>query len=231
MFLQIGMKRGIMVLTGGSVPHGAGAQTHRYRQRLPVCLVEENPLAAAYVSSVLKTQFEVETTCPELLLKAAKKSATVVMVVDTNTLSILVSEFLLLLRQTYDDPRLIILDFPLETPKWLSLVPLGIRGFVSYAEADLRLCEACQAVHAGKLWLSREILEQYLESSRVRLRKVHTELTARERSVVDLIRQKLSNKEVSCRLQISESTVKFHLKNIFMKLQIRDRCQLSTSGE
>jgi DNA-binding NarL/FixJ family response regulator len=48
-------------------------------------------------------------------------------------------------------------------------------------------------------------------------------LTARERLVVELLQQRLCNKEISARLSISQATVKFHLANIFNKLGLHDR--------
>ncbi|HWQ12092.1 MAG TPA: response regulator transcription factor, partial [Roseiflexaceae bacterium] len=48
-------------------------------------------------------------------------------------------------------------------------------------------------------------------------------LTAREREVLDLVGQGLSNKLIARRLQISEHTVKFHLSSIFAKLGAASR--------
>ncbi len=48
-------------------------------------------------------------------------------------------------------------------------------------------------------------------------------LTARERQVLELISQDLSNKEIAARLSLSTHTVKNHVHRILKKLQIRDR--------
>jgi DNA-binding NarL/FixJ family response regulator len=48
-------------------------------------------------------------------------------------------------------------------------------------------------------------------------------LTPRERLVVELLQQRLCNKEISARLNVSEATVKFHLENVFNKLGVHDR--------
>lgn len=50
-------------------------------------------------------------------------------------------------------------------------------------------------------------------------------LTAREREVLLLLRDGLTNRAISRRLGISESTVKAHLTSIFQRLGVRDRTQ------
>jgi DNA-binding NarL/FixJ family response regulator len=51
------------------------------------------------------------------------------------------------------------------------------------------------------------------------------ELTAREREVLELIAQGLSNHEIAERLVISPKTVRNHITSIFSKLQVADRTQ------
>ncbi|OZB99032.1 response regulator transcription factor [Paenibacillus sp. XY044] len=52
-------------------------------------------------------------------------------------------------------------------------------------------------------------------------------LTAREREILGLVAKGLSNREISSQLEISEHTVKNHLKNILQKLHLENRVQLA----
>jgi ATP/maltotriose-dependent transcriptional regulator MalT len=60
----------------------------------------------------------------------------------------------------------------------------------------------------------------------------HELLTAREREILGLIGNALSNKEIARRLQISDKTVKTHLHHIYVNLHQsgRYRALLSSSG-
>jgi two-component system nitrate/nitrite response regulator NarL len=53
------------------------------------------------------------------------------------------------------------------------------------------------------------------------------ELTHRERQILRLVCEGLSNKEIGRRLKITDGTVKVHLHNIFEKLQASNRTVLT----
>jgi DNA-binding NarL/FixJ family response regulator len=54
-----------------------------------------------------------------------------------------------------------------------------------------------------------------------------TALTQRERQIMRLVSEGLSNKEIGRRLNIGDGTIKVHLHNIFQKLEIRNRTVLA----
>jgi LuxR family maltose regulon positive regulatory protein len=61
---------------------------------------------------------------------------------------------------------------------------------------------------------------------RVRAKALGTEyyvLSKQERKIVHLIAQGKSNKEIARKLEIAPETVKSHIKNIFIKLEVNDR--------
>jgi DNA-binding CsgD family transcriptional regulator len=56
-------------------------------------------------------------------------------------------------------------------------------------------------------------------------------ITQRESQVIELVKRRLSNKEIAEILKIKESTAKFHLSNIFSKLQVNRRSELQDKGQ
>ena len=64
-----------------------------------------------------------------------------------------------------------------------------------------------------------EILNYELDKEKIDL------LSKREIGVLMLTAQGLSNRNIACKLKISERTVKNHLSNIFRKIEVVDRTQ------
>jgi len=60
--------------------------------------------------------------------------------------------------------------------------------------------------------------------------EIKDKLTKMESRVIELIASGFSNKEIANKLSISDKTVKAHLTNIFMKLNIENRYQLIVYG-
>lgn len=64
--------------------------------------------------------------------------------------------------------------------------------------------------------------QQYALNQMISLELAET-FTKREYEIMELLESNFSNQELAKRLFISESTLRFHLKNIYRKLQVRNR--------
>ena len=106
----------------------------------------------------------------------------------------------------------------------------GIDGFVELHKTwQTELPLAIRAVLGGQPWVPPEILVAFVKQAKMlldaQLLPGHS-LTAREGQVLQLLMRRLTNKEISSALSISERTVKFHVSNILSKLQLEDRRSL-----
>ena len=106
----------------------------------------------------------------------------------------------------------------------------GIDGFVELHKTwQTELPLAIRAVLGGQPWVPPEILVAFVKQAKMlldaQLLPGHS-LTAREGQVLQLLMRRLTNKEISNALGISERTVKFHVSNILSKLQLEDRRSL-----
>jgi DNA-binding NarL/FixJ family response regulator len=108
----------------------------------------------------------------------------------------------------------------------------GIDGFVELHktwQAELPKAELPKAIHCvvkGQTWAPPEVLLAFVQQAKwlldAQLLPGHS-LTAREGQTLQLLMRRLTNKEISSALSISERTVKYHVSNILSKLQLQDR--------
>jgi DNA-binding NarL/FixJ family response regulator len=109
----------------------------------------------------------------------------------------------------------------------------GVRGVFCYAETPFRaLCKCIRCVHSGQVWANSRQLGYLLDAmaSVQSLRLVSANgnqlLTERERQVVALVADGLSNREVARELNLTHNTIKKYLFRIFDKLGISSRVEL-----
>ncbi len=98
-------------------------------------------------------------------------------------------------------------------------IEAGAAGYVFKDSTDEKLLPAIRAVASGQRWIPEEVAKR-LES-----RRLFEELTPRELLILNEVVKGLANKQIADVLNISENTVKWHLKNILGKLCVADRAE------
>jgi DNA-binding NarL/FixJ family response regulator len=106
----------------------------------------------------------------------------------------------------------------------MTALRMGARAIVQKRFAFETLIEAVRTAADGLVWLP-PLLQTQLAAQLVGPEV--KQLTERESEIVRYVADGLRNAEVAQRLSISESTVKSHLNNIFQKLGLRDRVELT----
>jgi DNA-binding NarL/FixJ family response regulator len=108
----------------------------------------------------------------------------------------------------------------------LAAMKAGASGYVLKGAGASELIGVLRSVHAGEVYVAPALAWGMLrELSRPRPSDPFDELTAREREVLELVAQGLSNQEIAHRLSLAEKTVKHHMTNILGKLQVRSRVE------
>ncbi|MCY7348137.1 MAG: response regulator transcription factor, partial [Pyrinomonadaceae bacterium] len=82
--------------------------------------------------------------------------------------------------------------------------------------------KAIRVVNAGKKYIPADIAEILSENFG------QEELTPREQNILQMLVGGNSNKEIAFDLNVSENTVKTHVKNVFEKLGVSDRTSAAT---
>jgi DNA-binding NarL/FixJ family response regulator len=109
---------------------------------------------------------------------------------------------------------------------------VGASGFLVKDTEPADLVKAVRAVAAGDAQLSPSVTRRLIEHVAVGAKPLPHErpdvarLTEREREVVTLVGEGLSNEEIAGRLVVSPATAKTHVSRSMVKLGVRDRAQL-----
>ncbi|MEV6649480.1 response regulator transcription factor [Streptomyces sp. NPDC051219] len=130
------------------------------------------------------------------------------------------------MRELANPARVLIVTSFTEQRTVVPALRAGASGYV-YKDVDPdALAGAIRSVHAGHVLLQPEVAEALLaqEESSGGTGRGST-LTEREREVLGLIADGRSNREIARALVLSEKTVKTHVSNILMKLDLSDRTQ------
>ena len=124
----------------------------------------------------------------------------------------------------YPDTRVVVLTSFGDESRIIAALEAGAQGYLlKHTEPDA-LMDAIRAVHAGEVPLDPRAGRVLLDRRR-RPVAVRTDISQREREVLELVAQGLANKQVGRRLGISERTVKAHLTSVFQRIGVSDRVQ------
>jgi DNA-binding NarL/FixJ family response regulator len=130
------------------------------------------------------------------------------------------------LRELANPAKVLIVTSFTEQRTVVPALRAGAAGYV-YKDVDPEaLAGAIRSVHAGHVLLQSEVAGALLAQDGPGTGQGrNTSLTDREREVLGLIADGRSNREIARALVLSEKTVKTHVSNILMKLDLADRTQ------
>jgi DNA-binding NarL/FixJ family response regulator len=197
-----------------------------HRAKPTVFLFEPHPLTIGYLRAALKKARPVSVLeCPATLALCEQDLARSVFVFDRATHGDSIADGLGRLRERFPDAKAVLLDFECRPEDQFHMLLVGFKGVVLYEDVEEKLPAAILSVLSGGYWVDDAVLAQYVQERprKPAARDAQDGLTQREIEVAELLKRKLSNKEISVSLAVSEGTVKFHIANIFSKLGVRDR--------
>ena len=204
------------------------------RTTVKVCVVAQNCLVEAYLREVLKRDRLICTlTLKQVMHSFPLQRSKAVFVVDQCGLEVPLAECLRQLRRRSVDPRFLILDHAKSKEGIAQLLAMGAHGYVPHADVSQVLVRAIFFVAANEFWVPPDAFREFLREATSILQKDlrgRQTTTSRENEILELVRRRLSNREIAELLHIRVSTVKFHLSNIFSKTQTKSRRDLRTSS-
>jgi DNA-binding NarL/FixJ family response regulator len=127
------------------------------------------------------------------------------------------------IRRDMPDTEVIALTSVLEDASVVGAVKAGAIGYLLKDTESEELCRAIKAAAAGQVQLSPQAAARLMRE--VRAPESPETLTERETDVLRLLAHGLANKEIARQLNIGEKTVKTHVSNVLLKLNVRSRTQ------
>ena len=196
---------------------------------------EDHHLVREGVVALLRTQADFRIvgdaeTSREIMTSAIELEPDIV-VLDVLLLNDLSGiEILRQLRPRLPRTRFVMLSMHAEVPYVLDALQHGASAYVLKQSSAEELVRAVRAARAGKTYLSPPLSVEMLESYRARTRNdtkdPYLTLTKREREVLHLVVQGLSNALIAARLGIGKRTVESHRQSGMNKLDLRHLAQL-----
>lgn len=121
------------------------------------------------------------------------------------------------IRQEFPLARIIILTTYDTDEDIFRGLQAGAKGYLLKDARMSTLLDAIRQVHAGQNYIPPSV------GAKLATRLSSPKLSDREQEVLQLIAQGNSNADIATNLGISEGTIKYHITNIFSKLDVSDR--------
>ena len=131
-------------------------------------------------------------------------------------------ELLITIRREFSNARIIMLTTSDCDGEIQRALKAGASAYVLKSMPKEELLEVIRSVHAGRRTISPEV------AARIAEHLGEEELTTREMEVLRFIHDGYRNKQIAYQLEIAETTVNFHVKNIVSKLSANDRTHAVT---
>jgi DNA-binding NarL/FixJ family response regulator len=138
------------------------------------------------------------------------------------------------IKQELPDSRIILMDVLPVYEDLVEFVNVGVSGFImkdaTLEDLSNTIRSVAQGAHVLPPQMASTLFSRIAADAIARGRPEALDavrMTPREREVINLIAEGLSNKEIATRLEIATDTVKSHVRNVMEKLMLHTRLQIA----
>jgi DNA-binding NarL/FixJ family response regulator len=199
-------------------------------ETIHVMLVEEHEMFREALCRRLDAEpgFRIQRQCGSHgeALAAQGEMGISLIVLSVNACAEPALEFLRECRKRHFPGRVMILTGGLSGEEAVQLVQMGAGAIFHKNHSLDELCGALRRVSGGDAFLEPVYVASLFRSVDISGTRDSPRLTDRDRVMLRLLVQGMSNRDISARLRLSESGVKSSVRQLFDKLQVRRRSQL-----
>jgi len=188
---------------------------------IQVLCVDDHTLVREGIAAILEAERDMrlvaEATNGREAIQSFRRHRPDVTLMDLHMPDLDGTEVIARIRAEFPTARIIVLTSYSGDARMVGALKAGASGYLLKHALRRELLDAIRAVHAGFRRIPPEIATEIAEYAGTEA------LTARELDVLKQVAAGRSNKAIAVDLQISESTVKAHLKTILAKLDADGR--------
>lgn len=207
----------------------------KFSHCIRLVIADPQPIVLQGLKSVFATQhdFEIVASCVSgtSCLEAIRNLVPDIALVAGALPDLTISEILAIAKAENLPTRLTFFAEPEGDDDLTAAIAAGVCDAISaYADPDviLRSLRLATERAGASSKPSKDLSPNESDVDGTKIDKMLGALTHRERQIVQLVSEGLSNKEIARELNVSRGTVKVHLYNIFQKLEISNRTVLAT---
>src|SRR5215469_2382552 len=190
-------------------------------QRIRVLVVDDHPLMIAWITGEINAQPDMvvvgQATDGEDALAQYRVHRPDVTIMDIRMPKANGIDAIAAIRSEFPRARIVVLTTATGDVQALRALKEGAAGYLLKNLVRKELVETIRAIHAGLRKIPPEVAQQLAEHVS------EEEISAREMDVLRMVAQGKANKVIASELNITEHTVKNHVKSILSKLGANDR--------
>ncbi|MEK7268776.1 MAG: response regulator transcription factor [Nitrospirota bacterium] len=210
-------------------------------ERIKVLIADDHRVVREGLVAILKTKENIEVVGEaQDGQEAVEKARTLepdVILMDVSMPRMGGVEATRLIKREFPHIGIVALTMYEEQQYIFDLVRAGATGYLLKDTESAQIVEAIRAISRGESLIHPSVASKILAEFSLLAQKkgkkpswVEHDLTEREITVLRLVADGKTNKEIANSLGLSEKTVKNHVRNIFHKLQVYDRTQAAILG-
>lgn len=204
-------------------------------KKIRILLADDHPMVREGIRSCLdaRENFRVvgEASDGQEALEKAKKLQPDVVLMDISMPRLTGLEATKLLHKEVPKAKVLILTMHENEAYVLEIVRSGAKGYILKDTSPAEVVRAVEAVNKGEAYFSSRIsqfvLNEFVNKARSLTKPSRSEISPREREVLALIAEGLSNKEIAAKLFVSVRTVETHREHLMRKLDIHSAAGLT----
>lgn len=159
------------------------------------------------------------------MAKAYSNLQLVIIDINEEALSKILPSQLRKIKEINSGTELLILADREDTRQVISWLRAGVVGYLPKHTTLGEIKEAIMGIRHGEARITPFMVRQMLDFLRAKA-DIEEVLTEREKEIVQCLVEGMSYKLIACQLNIALDTVRYHLRNIYKKLQVNSKAQV-----